>query len=173
MTAQTAWDVVPLDSKRHNRASFSCEDAPELDRYIKEQASQDVKRNVARVFVATSVGQGDVVGFYSLSAASFQRAALPAADAKKLPSYPVPAALIGRLAVADSCRKQGLGEFLLMNALERIHSASQVLAVHAVIVDARDAKAERFYKRYGFIPFSEAELRLFLPMATVQKLVTG
>ncbi|MCC6914148.1 MAG: GNAT family N-acetyltransferase [Rhodospirillaceae bacterium] len=168
-----AWVVAPLDGKSHQRATFSCPDAPELERYLKQQASQDIKRNVARVLVATEPQQTAVVGFYSLNAASFQKESLRPADAKKLPQYPVPAALIGRLAVDMACRKSGLGEYLLMNALERIHGASQVLAVHAVIVDARDAKAERFYKRYGFQSFPDTPHRLFLPMDTVQRLISA
>ena len=165
------WDLAALDGARHQRGSFSCPDAPELERYLKEQASQDVRRNVGRVFVATPQLWNNVLGYYSLSATSFQKFSLPVTDAKKLPAYPVTAALIGRLAIDISSRKQGLGEYLLMNALERIHTASQVLAVHAVMVDARDDKAERFYRRYGFVGFQDAQRCLFLPMTKVDGLV--
>lgn len=167
----SGWAITALDVKRHARESFSCSDAPELERYLKQQAVQDIKRNVARVFVAPAPGDGVIAGFYSLNAASFQKESLPAKDAKRLPAYPVPAALIGRLAVHDGFRKQGLGEYLLMSALDRIHNASQSLAIHAIVVDARDEAAVIFYKKYGFLSFSDLRRRLFLPMETVHQLL--
>ena len=110
--AQTPWQIVTLDSKTHDRRAFSC-GAPDLDRYIRERASQDVKRDVARVFVALQPGTPEICGYYSLSAASFGRDNLPADQAKRLPRYPVPAALLGRLAVDNASKGNGLGAFLL------------------------------------------------------------
>ncbi|KZD12438.1 GNAT family N-acetyltransferase [Oceanibaculum pacificum] len=169
--AQAPWQVLPLDSKAHDRTAFSC-GAPELDRYIREHASQDVKRDVARVFVALQAGKPTVCGYYSLSATSFQRDSLPADQAKRLPRYPVPAALLGRLAVDDGMKGKGLGAFLLMDALNRILLATQTLAVHALIVDAKDDAATSFYRKYGFIAFTGSERRLFLPMATIRQLLS-
>jgi GNAT superfamily N-acetyltransferase len=169
--AKASWQIVPLDSKVHDRRAFSC-GAPELDRYIRDHASQDVTRDVARIFVALQSGAPTVCGYYSLSAASFQRDDLPADQAKRLPRYPVPAALPGRLAVDDGAKGKGLGAFLLMDALNRTLLATQTLAVHAMIVDARDDDAAAFYRKFGFIPFSgEERRRLFLPMGTIRKLV--
>lgn len=170
--ARAPWEITALDGKMHDRAAFSC-GAPELDRYIREHASQDVKRDVARIFVAVQAGAPTVCGYYSLSAASFQRDSLPASQAKRLPHYPVPAVLLGRLAVDESKRGQGLGAFLLMDALNRVLLATQTLAVHAVIVDARDDTAAAFYRKYGFIPFNDHQRRLFLPMATIRRLAEG
>ena len=59
-----------------------------------------------------------------------------------------------------------------MDALARLDAVSEVMAVHAVIVDAKDAAAAGFYARYGFAPFADQRLRLLLPMATVRRLVT-
>lgn len=166
--APAPWRIVPLDSKAHDRATFSC-GAPELDRYIRERASQDVKRDVARVFVALS--SGSVSGYYCLSAASFQRDDLPDDQARRLPRYPVPAALLGRLAVDDGMKGRGLGTFLLMDALNRLLLATQTLAVHALIVEAKDDTAAAFYRKFGFLPFLDEGRRLFLPMATIRSLV--
>ncbi len=170
--ADPPWQIVPLDSKAHDRTAFSC-GAPELDRYIREQASQDVKRDVARAFVAVRAGAPTVCGYYSLSATSFQRENLPADQAKRLPHYPVPAALLGRLAVDDGAKGKGLGTFLLMDALNRILLATQTLAVYALIVDAKDEAAVAVYRKYGFVSFVDEGRRLFLPMATIRKLVDG
>src|SRR3546814_19579849 len=116
--------MTALDSKVHDRAAFSC-GAPELDRYIREHASQDVKRDVARVFVAVQAGAPTLCGYYSLSAASFHRDSLPANQAKRLPRYPVPAVVLGRLAVDERKIGQGLGAFLLMAALHRVVLSTQ------------------------------------------------
>jgi predicted GNAT family N-acyltransferase len=85
----------------------------------------------------------------------------------------VPAALLGRLAVEDGTKGKGLGAFLLMDALNRILLATQTLAVHALIVEAKDEEAAAFYRKYGFIPFTGSERRLFLPMATIRQLAGG
>jgi len=170
--ARAPWQIAPINSKVHDRAAFSC-GAPELDRYIRQHALQDVKRDVARVFVATKAEALTICGYYSLSATSFQRDNLPADQAKRLPRYPVPAALLGRLAVDNSMKGKGLGAFLLMDALNRILLATQTLAVHAVIVDAIDDAASAFYRKYGFIPFAREGRRLLLPMATIRRLADG
>jgi GNAT superfamily N-acetyltransferase len=165
-----AWHVAPFDSKAHDRSTFAC-GAPELDRYIRDYAPQDIKRDTARVFVATAADRAEVGGFYSLSAASFQKTTLPPEQAKRLPHYPVPAALLGRLAVDERHKGRGLGAFLLMDAIGRVRRASASLAVQALMVDARDTTAAGFYRRYGFEPFSDSALRLFLPLATIRRLI--
>jgi GNAT superfamily N-acetyltransferase len=166
--ASVHWTVAPFDGKLHDRSSFSC-GSPELDRYIREFASQDVRRDIARIFVAIAAGSS-ILGYYSLSAASYRRDDLPAEHAQRLPRYPVPAALLGRLAVDESARGQGLGAHLLMDAIERVRLASETMAVHAIIVDALDHGAVAFYRKFGFIAFVEDDRRLFLPMSTIQRL---
>jgi GNAT superfamily N-acetyltransferase len=163
------WRVEPLD-KTYDRSGFAS-GAPELDRYIRELASQDVRRDVARVFVALQERSPAVCGFYSLGASSFRRDKLQPAQANRLPHYPVPAAFLGRLAVDKGMQGKGLGVVLLVDALQRVLLASQTLAVHAVIVDARDDAAYRFYRKYGFIPFADNDRQLLLPMATLRQLV--
>ena len=160
------WQALAFDSKVHDRTAFSC-GAAELDRYLREHASQDIKRDVARVFVAVRPETTAICGYYSLSATSFQRDELPADQARKLPRYPVPAVLLGRLAVDRDAQGSGLGEFLLMDAMYRTLLATQVMAVHAMVVDAKDAAAAKFYRKYGFIDFPDNAQRLFLPMATI------
>ena len=169
MTAvPSAWQISAFDSKAHDRTVFSC-GAPELDRYLREHASQDIKRDIARVFVAVRPQATTVCGYYSLSATSFQRDELPTERTRKLPRYPVPAVLLGRLAVDHDAQGAGLGEFLLMDAMHRTLLATQVMAVHAMIVDAKDISAANFYRKYGFIPFPNNAQRLFLPMATIRQ----
>lgn len=163
--------IVEALARRHDRSRFDCGSEP-LDRYIRRRASQDVRRKVARVFVAIPEGSVEVAGLYSLSAGSLERTALPPEEARRLPRYPVPVALIGRLAV-DRCRSgRGLGSALLVDVFRRVARASEALAVYAVTVDAKDARTQAFYERFGFIRLPDAEgRRLFCPMATVEPLL--
>jgi GNAT superfamily N-acetyltransferase len=154
--------IEPLGSN-HDRAAFSCGE-PSLDAYIQRQASQDVRRRVAQVFIAVG-GQPDIiVGYYTLGAASFEKKDLPDALARKLPHYPVPAAMLGRLAVHRDHQGRGLGEFLLVDAVHRVLRASTALAIYAVIVDAIDERAVSFYERYQFRRFPDMPRRLFVPL---------
>ncbi len=83
---------------------------------------------------------------------------------------PLPATLIGRLAIATTHKGQGLGEMLLMSALKRALSLSKEIASMAVVVDAKDDQAIKFYSEYGFIQLPEHPNRLFLPMATIEQM---
>ena len=153
----------------HDRAAFSC-GIEALDNYLRKQAGQDVKKRVAVAFVLTPDGK-TVAGYYTLSQYSVELDAIPDALAAKLRKYPfVPATLIGRLAVSNECRGQGLGELLLMDALNRCLSGSKQVASPAVIVDAKDDRAGAFYKKYGFIELPMIPKQLFLPMASIEKL---
>ena len=150
MTDLDALVIEPL-GKRHDRAAFSC-GLPELDRYLARQAGRDVRRRIAGVFVCTAEGGDTVFDFYTLSALSIDLSSLPEELSRKLPWHPVPCALIGRLAINQSVRGHGLGRMLLVDAIKRTMGASDIMAIHAVIVDAKNNAAKQFYKGFGFAP---------------------
>src|SRR5262245_20088290 len=164
------WRIEPL-GPHHDRVDFSC-GADSLDRYLREQASQDARRSAAAPFALVSATEPNtVVGYYTLSSHSIDLGELPAHVAKKLPRYPlVPATLLGRLAVDRRYKGQGLGERLLMDALGRALTQSAQITAVAVTVDAIDDPAARFYPRFGFIPFPDRPDRLFLMMKTIAAL---
>ncbi len=156
--------VLPLDTA-HDRAAF-CSDSEPLDRYLREQATQDIRRRVAACFVALADGQR-IAGYYTLASASLLLADLPASIGKKLPRYPtVPAVRMGRLAVDQAFKGQGLGGALLADALAR--AARSEIAAFTLLVDAKDEAAAAFYRHHGFIALPDLPLTLFLPLATVQ-----
>lgn len=162
------FNFEPLGAN-HDRAAFSCGAAP-LDRYLQTQASQDMKRNLAAVFVLTPDGK-TIAGYYTLSAYSVSLDKIPEEITRKLTKMPeIPTILIGRLARSSAFRSQGLGEILLTDALKRSLANSKQVASWAVIVDAKNVNASNFYKRYGFIEIPSAPNRLFLPMTTIAKL---
>jgi len=163
---QVELKAEPLGS-HHDRAAFCC-GVPELDAYLQRQAGQDQKRNLAAVFVLTTDSR-IVASFYALFAHSILAADLPQDLAKKLPRFPIPVTLLGRMAVAQSMQRQGLGEFLLFDALERAWLGSRKVASWAVVVDAKPG-ARDFYLKHHFTPFLTQPDRLFLPMKTVEKM---
>lgn len=110
-----------------------------------------------------------IAGYYTLSSTSVQLSELPAHIVRKLPRYPlVPATLLGRLAVDRRQQGKGYGRFLLADALYRA-SRSEV-ASFAVIVDAKDENARRFYERESFSPLPDQPMKLFRPMADIELL---
>ncbi len=155
--------VIELLGPEHDRESFDCGE-PTLDSYIRRQASQDIRRRVARTFVALGENPETIAGYYTLSAASFEKEEMPPKLAKRLPHYPVPAAVLGRLAVARSCQGSGLGEALLIDAAKRVVYASDTIGVYAIIVDVLNDSARSFYQRYGFQTFPSKPTRMFLPL---------
>ncbi len=162
MTGSDALTIEPL-GRRHDRAAFSC-GLPELDRYLARQAGQDVRRRIARVFVCVAGEADTVLGFYTLSALSIDLASLPEQLSRNLPRHPVPCALIGRLAVDRSAHGRGFGRMLLADAVTRTVGAGDTVAMHALIVDAANDDAKRFYERFGFVPLTDDPMRLFLPL---------
>lgn len=159
--------IEPL-VRSHDREGFDC-GIPELNGYLRRQAAQDTRRGVSRVYVARERGSSKVLGYYTLSAASFGKKSLSEKEAKRLPHYPIPAALLGRLAVDRSCHGQGLGKYLLFDALHRVLHAAETLAVYALVVDAKNDDARAFYERYGFMRFSDTPSRLFIPIETLRR----
>jgi len=156
--------IRPLDSD-HNRPAFHCGVAS-LDDYIQKQARQDVKRYVSRVFVAATVEQPDsIVGYYTLSSLSIEISQLPQVLARKLPRHPVPAALLGRLAVHQAAQGHGVGKMLLVDAIKRTLAVSDEIAIYAMVVDAIDVRAH--YEQFGFSLLSTASQRMFLPLKSI------
>lgn len=167
-TEKPRFVIEPL-GPNHDRAAFSC-GVEALDAYLRRQAAQDFRKRAAVPFVITPDGK-TIAGYYTLSQYAVQLDAVPDAIAKTLPKYPVvPATLLGRLAVSTAFRGQSLGAMLLMDALYRALHHSKELASSGVVVDAKDASALAFYKKYGFLELPKIDRRLFLPMGTIERL---
>lgn len=156
-----------LLANHHNREDFSCGNE-QLDRYFKITASQDRKRNIAVPYVIVNLENPQIIGYYTLSMTSIDLGELPNSIAKKLPKYPlIGVTLIGRLAVAKNYKGMGWGKLLLMDALYKSLEASKQVASFAVIVDAIDEQAVKFYQRFDFQTFPEQPLKLFRAMKNI------
>jgi ribosomal protein S18 acetylase RimI-like enzyme len=153
--------IEPL-GREHNREEFYC-GFEALDRYIRHQAGQDVRRRANACFVARDVATGRLAGYYTLSASSIPIEELPVSLAKRFPRYPlVGVARLGRLAVSVEFRGLQLGSALLWDAYAR--SARGDVVVFALAVDAKDETAQRFYLHHGFLPLQSKPRTLLLPL---------
>lgn len=124
-------------------------------------------KDIGKTFVLEDES-GNLHGFVTLAAASIDKSVLPEDLAAGLPGFPVPAALVARLAVQLPSRGQGMAEQLMQEAFRRILSASESLAIRLVMVDALSPDAARFWEKQGFVPAPSAPLCLFLPVATLR-----
>ena len=158
----TAPFPVEILGQHHDRKAFDC-GVPPLDRYLREQATQDMRRRAAACYVAVDAATGKIVGYYTLSADGILLSDMPESLAKRLPRYPsVPVARRGRIAVDITYRGQKLGAMLLWDAASR--AARSELAVFALVVDAKHEAAGTFYRHHGFVGFGSLARQLLLPL---------
>ena len=162
MTSQFA-ATEPFDRKHHRVEEFTCGQET-LDRWLRAYAGQSQRRDAARTFV-TAEPDGAVAGYYTLVAAQVEHSAATAGVRQGLsPHFPIPVALLARLAVATPHQRRGLGRSLLLDALRRVLRASDELAVRALTVDALDEHAASFYRAFGFEPSELASDTLMIPL---------
>lgn len=155
--------IQPLTG-RHDRSAFDSASAP-LDAWLRQTARQHQRRGISKTFVAVADdAPSRILGFYALTACEVLTEELPPELARKLPSK-VPGIRLGRLAVDRSSQGQGLGELLLVDAIERARRVLEHVGVHALFVDAKDDRAAAFYRKYSFRPLPGEPLRLLLPLA--------
>jgi GNAT superfamily N-acetyltransferase len=151
----------------YDRGAFWC-GIDSLDRYLRSQAGQDVRRRANGVFILVAVDAVEtVLGYYTLCFASLPQGDVPAAARKHVPRYPlVSATLIGRLAVSRSRQGDGLGSLLLAHAVQRAYASAGTVGSSMLVVDALNQRAT-FYESFGFQPLPES-LRLMLPMRSIE-----
>lgn len=154
----------------HDRGAFDCGNEP-LNRFLKQQARQEQDRHVSVCWVLPHADDRSIVrGYYTLSAYSVRLTELPESTTKKLPRYPdVPAALLGRLAVDTAHQRQGLGEHLMMDAMDKVLMHSRAMGTVVLVVDGKNERSAAYYQAHGFIPFPSAPLRLFIHIDTVAR----
>ena len=162
--------IEPL-APHHDRSGFSCGIAS-LDKYLRTQASQDVRRKANGVFIlAATETPATVLGYYTLCATALAPGDVPAAARKHVPRYPlVSATLIGRLAIAEARQGERLGAVLLADAVRRAHAAAATIGSSMLVVDALDERAAAFYAAHGFVRLPES-MRLVLPMRAIEQML--
>lgn len=157
---------ITLLAAHHDRAGFDCGE-PALNEFLRRLARQQAERGFNRTYVAVENEGSEILGFYSVSAGGVEFQHWP--TELRLPRYPVPVARIGRLAVDQRWQGEGLGGLLLRHALQVSVALAEQIGLYAVVVDAKHVKAAAFYARFGFHPFQDSGLELFLPLATIRR----
>jgi GNAT superfamily N-acetyltransferase len=153
--------------RSHNRRSFDCGSA-DLNQYLQNTARQQSAKGISRTFVVVDSNRPfEILGFFTLAACEILVEKLPPRFAKKYPLRAF-AAKLGRLAVASHMQRQGLGTYLMLNAMDRVLQIAEHLGVIGFFVDAKDNVAAAYYRQFGFIPLPDNPLELFLPIATIR-----
>jgi GNAT superfamily N-acetyltransferase len=162
--------IISSLEKKHNKQAFEC-GVDALNLYIKHQASQDIKKNVAVTYVLTEESSDRILGYYTLSSIGIFPGELSSEFIRKLPRYPIlPGVLLGRLAVDENFQGKKIGVNLLLDALKRSLQISYQIGIVAVVVEAKNETAVAFYKKHGFLQLPENDHRLFLPVSTIKQL---
>ncbi len=162
MTAGRLSAPVPLDADR-DVAGFDC-GAPALDDWLRERALKNESR-FSRTYVVCEGSR--VAGYYCILAGSVARAAAPGRVRRNAPDI-IPVSVIGRLAVDRRFAGRGLGADLMADALRRIAAVSRSIGIAAVLVQAKDEDARRFYMACAeFVEFPGESRTLFLPVETL------
>jgi len=165
--------VEPL-TKWHDREGFDCGSEP-LNLFLRQTARQHAERGISRTFVLveeeTTIPK-PILGFFSLNICQIKSESLAAGEAKRLPQE-VSGVRLGRLAVARTLQRQGIGRALLVAAMGKFVEIFDTAGGIGLFVDAKDREARRYYEQFGFVPMVSNELALFLPARTIQGALAG
>jgi GNAT superfamily N-acetyltransferase len=156
-----------LLTEAHDVSGFDCGNEA-LNRFLHRHALQNQRNQSARTYVALR-GETQVIGYYSLAAASAEYETVPARLAKGLAKHPIPLTLLARLAVDQEAQGTGIGAGLLKDALKRFLQAQSIIAARALVVHAKDDQAVKFYQYFGFVPSPLDTYHLYLMTKDIQR----
>lgn len=155
-----------FDPRRHDASGFESGNET-LDRWLRRYAGQSERRDAARTFVALD---GDtVIAFYTLVAGEIAREEATDAVRRGMSRhFPIPVVVLARLAVDRRRQGQGIGARMLRDALGRVATAADQVAVRAVVVHAIDDRAGAFYEHFGFRALGSAPRTLMVTLAELR-----
>ncbi|WP_372084977.1 GNAT family N-acetyltransferase [Tistrella mobilis] len=149
----------------HDVSEFSC-GKPTLDHWLKTRALSNQEKGFTAVMVVHDGGR--VVGYYGLAPTAVVPSVVPRSVRTGQPPDPVPCLLLGQLATDTAWAGRGIGTGLLKHALQRCVQAAALVGGRALIVNAVDAEAAKFWRRRGFLPSKDDSLVLFRPISTIE-----
>jgi GNAT superfamily N-acetyltransferase len=153
--------LILLLNDGHDRNGFDCGDT-ELNNWFAQVARQHKEKRISSTFVAVDKqASAEVLGFYAISLAELVHTDLPTQYRKRLPAK-APVFRLGRLATAKSYERNGIGEYLLFDAIDRVTRIAKEVSGIGLVVNAKPS-AVGFYSRYGFEQMADHPLNLFLP----------
>ncbi|AFY35014.1 GNAT family N-acetyltransferase [Calothrix sp. PCC 7507] len=162
--------VIELLGKQHNRDCFDCGNKA-LNQFLKQIARQHIQKGVSRTFVLVNTEQPEIViGFFTLTLCEVRVDKFSAKFFKKYPSK-VPGVKLARLAVDKAYQRQGIGEVLMIEAMQRALIVAENAGGIGLFVDAKDEGAKTYYSRYGFVSLEDTSLELFLPLSVIEQML--
>ena len=164
---------TPLDPGRHDRTRFESGE-PTLDEWLRRYAGQNRRRDTAATWVILDAHDA-VVAYATIAMTGIDRFPVPPSVAKQAPD-PVPALLLGRLAVDRRHSGQGIGTALVTHVLATAVELNTKAACRAVIVSALNSDARRWWERLGFRPLDPDDPQgsdLYLLTAEIEKTLRG
>lgn len=158
---------VKLDKHKHNRKRFDCGEKA-LNHYLIVMANQQAKKDNNRTYVLEDEQTPEyIIGYYTLTMLPIELASFPQILQKRHKSS-LTGGLIARLAVDKRYGSRGFGQWLLIDALKKLVSASKIVGFPLVLVDTKDGKAA-FYRKFGFTPLADKPNQLFITIADAQR----
>jgi GNAT superfamily N-acetyltransferase len=140
-------------SEDDERNHFDC-GRDSLNAGFRHHAWHNHVSGISRTSVICDTSTGLIIGYVTLSAAQIEREFLAKAHRRNKPD-PVPATLLGQLAVHTAYQGQGHARSLLLFALTTALRASYEVGSFGVLTHPIDEQIRRFYRRWGFedVPF--------------------
>ena len=162
--------VIELLNSSHDRQGFDCGNE-HLNQFLRQIARQHIQKGISRTFVLVDREQPQVIiGFFTLSLCEVRAEKLPPRWSKKYPPK-VPGVKLARLAVASNWQRQGIGQILMVEAMQRAVTIAENAGVIGLFVDAKSEAAASYYERYGFVSLADSRLEMFLPLSTIQQIL--
>jgi len=156
-------------SPDHELDAFDCGVAA-LDDWLKRRSRRNEAEGASRTFVVCSGRR--VVGYFSLAAASILHSTATGRVRRNMPD-PIPALLLGRLAVDRAWHGKGLGADLLRDAVLRAIAAAETVGVRAILVHAISDEAKAFYEKHGFRASPLEPMTLMITIDEAQRMLAG
>lgn len=150
------------DKHKELLRNFHCGERT-LDLWLRINALPNEARGGSRTYVVLSTDTGQLAGFFCLSTHSVERADFRAKFKRGMPN-PVPAILLGRLAVALQYQRHGLGESMLQEAVFMAKCIATTLGAAALITHPISEKAASFYKKHGFSSAKSDKPMMFIDL---------
>lgn len=165
-------EIKPFDP-RLRRAAFSC-GRTNMDNFLKKSAPDQHKKSSCRTYLAVS--NDEIVGYYTLSAASRDPNILSEEAIKRFGVIlSAPCVYLGMFATDSKFQRRGIGQKMMVHAMEITAKVSELVGVYALILDAADAEVAERYEKWGFEYFVEgkAEYKMYMPLGTIKSAIIG